>query len=134
MSTFQQSLERHAKLNARELELNGTAVYGINQFSDWTPEEFRGFLKRGIQEDHVLFANDAMTPSGCCTLELNSSNTPPNRDWAFTATECVESQWAIHYNHQSTTDLSVQELISCSRSKGCSGGSTLLAFNWLQTK
>lgn len=153
LSVFKQSLERHAKLNARELELNGTAVYGINQFSDWTPEEFRGFLKRGIQEDHVLFANDAMTPSGCCTLELNSSNTPPNRDWrkdgkvsavknqgkcgscwAFTATECVESQWAIHYNHQSATDLSVQELISCSRSKGCSGGSTLLAFNWLQTK
>ena len=29
-------------MNARELELNGTAVYGINQFSDWTPEEFRG--------------------------------------------------------------------------------------------
>ena len=33
---------RHAKLNAREKELKGTAVYGVNQFSDWTPQEFRG--------------------------------------------------------------------------------------------
>lgn len=152
-SVFKQSLVRHAKLNARELELNGTAVYGINQFSDWTPEEFREFLKRGVQEDHVSFTKNAMTPSGCCTPKLNSSNTPPNRDWrkdgkvsavnnqgkcgscwAFTATECVESQWAIHYEHQTIKDLSVQELISCSPSQGCSGGNTLAALEWLQTK
>ena len=49
---------------------------------------------------------------------------------AFTATECVESQWAIAGN--SVTELSVQELISCSKSKGCSGGSTLEALYWLQ--
>ena len=49
---------------------------------------------------------------------------------AFTATECVESQWAIAGN--SVTELSVQELISCSKSKGCSGGSTLEALDWLQ--
>lgn len=49
---------------------------------------------------------------------------------AFTATECVESQWAIAGN--SVTELSVQELISCSKPKGCSGGNTLLALDWLQ--
>lgn len=38
----QESLARQAKLNAREKELNGTAVYGINQFSDWTVQEFKG--------------------------------------------------------------------------------------------
>ena len=48
---------------------------------------------------------------------------------AFTATECVESQWAIAGN--SVTELSVQELISCSRSKGCSGGITFDALYWL---
>ena len=42
MCILKESLERHAKLNARESELNGVAVYGINQFSDWTPEEFKG--------------------------------------------------------------------------------------------
>ena len=49
---------------------------------------------------------------------------------AFTATECVESQWAIAGN--SVTELSVQELISCSRAKGCSGGNTLEALQWLE--
>ena len=53
---------------------------------------------------------------------------------AFTATECVESQWAIHNEHQTIKDLSVQELISCSPSQGCSGGNTLAALKWLQTK
>lgn len=53
---------------------------------------------------------------------------------AFTATECVESQWAIHNEHQTIKDLSVQELISCSPSQGCSGGNTLAALEWLQTK
>ena len=48
---------------------------------------------------------------------------------AFTATECVESQWAIAFN--SIKELSVQELISCSKSKGCSGGNTLEALDWL---
>lgn len=41
----------------------------------------------------------------------------------------MESQWAIAGN--SVTELSVQELISCSRAKGCSGGSTLEALDWL---
>ena len=49
---------------------------------------------------------------------------------AFTAAECVESQWAIAGNP--VTELSVQELISCSRIKGCSGGTTMGALDWLQ--
>ena len=39
---MQESLLRQAKLNAKEKHLGGTAIYGVNQFSDWTPEEFRG--------------------------------------------------------------------------------------------
>ena len=38
----QESLLRHAILNMKERNVGGTAVYGINQFSDWTPEEFKG--------------------------------------------------------------------------------------------
>ena len=38
----QQSLERHRQLNAYEAEHGGTAVYGINKFSDLTPDEFKG--------------------------------------------------------------------------------------------
>ena len=38
---LQRSLERHRQLNAREAKYGGTAVYGINKFSDLTPEEFK---------------------------------------------------------------------------------------------
>ena len=49
---------------------------------------------------------------------------------AFSAAECVESQWAIAGNP--LTELSVQELISCVRKDGCSGGNTYEALYWLQ--
>ena len=49
---------------------------------------------------------------------------------AFTATECVETQWAIAGH--TLIDLSVQEFISCSKSSGCSGGNTMAALTWLQ--
>ncbi|KAJ7323086.1 hypothetical protein OS493_032657 [Desmophyllum pertusum] len=150
LAVFKESLVRHAKLNARELEMHGTAVYGINQFSDWTPEEFREFLRRGSQEDRDPLAYNFPIPTDCsCTLKLNFNEAPHNHDWrkegkvtavknqgkcgscwAFTATECVESQWAIAGNP--VTQLSVQELISCSRKNGCNGGSTLGALDWLQ--
>jgi len=152
LSVFKESLARHIKLNAREQEQKGTALYGINQFSDWTPQEFKEFLRRGNRRDNGLLTKSIQTPEPVCkfcNLNLNASATPHSQDWnkkgkvtavknqgkcgscwAFSATECVESQWAIADN--SLTELSVQELISCSRPKGCSGGNTYEALVWLQ--
>ncbi|EDO26374.1 predicted protein [Nematostella vectensis] len=48
---FLQSLIRHDKLNREEKELGGSARYGVNQFSDLTPEEFKDFLKRGYAKE-----------------------------------------------------------------------------------
>lgn len=39
---LQQSLVRQRKLNDKEKKLGGRAVYGINMFSDLTPQEFKG--------------------------------------------------------------------------------------------
>lgn len=39
---MQQSLERQRQLNAYESKHGGTAVYGVNKFSDLTPQEFKG--------------------------------------------------------------------------------------------
>ncbi|EDO34681.1 predicted protein, partial [Nematostella vectensis] len=49
---------------------------------------------------------------------------------AFTATELVETQWAIA-GHE-LEELSVQEFISCSRKNGCKGGNTCQALSWLR--
>ena len=39
---WQESLRRQQWLNSYEAENGGSAVYGINKFSDLTPEEFKG--------------------------------------------------------------------------------------------
>ncbi len=41
---LQRSLKRHAALNAQEKHFESKARYGINKFSDWSEEEFRGRL------------------------------------------------------------------------------------------
>ena len=44
VSHTQESLHRHEQLNAYEAQNGGTAVYGVNVFSDLTPEEFKSML------------------------------------------------------------------------------------------
>jgi hypothetical protein len=39
---FKESLRRHKWLNSYETENGGSAVYGVNKFSDLTPQEFKG--------------------------------------------------------------------------------------------
>jgi cathepsin O len=39
---FKESLRRHKWLNSYETENSGSAVYGVNKFSDLTPQEFKG--------------------------------------------------------------------------------------------
>ena len=39
---FQESLDRQEKLNLLEKSKGGTAVYGVNKFSDLTEDEFAG--------------------------------------------------------------------------------------------
>ena len=41
-SIFQESLKRQEMLNRKEKSLNGSAIYGINKFSDLTQAEFSG--------------------------------------------------------------------------------------------
>ena len=41
----QESLRRHEQLNAYEAQNGGTAVYGVNVFSDLTQEEFKSMLE-----------------------------------------------------------------------------------------
>lgn len=47
---IQQSLERQRQLNVYEAEHGGTALYGINKFSDLTPEEFKSNIVSLVRE------------------------------------------------------------------------------------
>ncbi|XP_032230287.2 cathepsin O [Nematostella vectensis] len=145
---FLQSLIRHDKLNREEKELGGSARYGVNQFSDLTPEEFKDFLKRGYAKEPEMTSLVSLPSDVKCDIP-GYKKLPSFWDWnkkgkvtkiknqgkcggcwAFTATELVETQWAIA-GHE-LEELSVQEFISCSRKDGCKGGNTCQALSWLR--
>ncbi|XP_070553706.1 cathepsin O-like [Ptychodera flava] len=142
---FQQSLQRSEKLNIFSRKHNGTAVYGITQFSDLTPEEFQeqyltlkpyqpstsanfkpaGFVKipGDVPKKYDLRDLKAVTPvrdqkscGGC---------------WAFSTVEGMATKRALKGGPLTT--LSSQQLIDCDLSdSGCSGGDTCSTMKWLQ--
>lgn len=141
---FKQSLRRQANLNMEEEKLGGTAWYGVNQFSDWTPAEFRDFLRKGVKRiqpchtdvpccHHVKLTKPL--PSKINWATLGKVTTIKNQGkcgscWAFSGAEIIETQWAI--DRGSLLELSVQELVDCSEQNGCGGGDTCSALTWLQ--
>lgn len=147
MNVFVESLTRQNMLNKREKQLNGTAIYGINKFSDWTREEFIAHLSK-FHKNSSLFVEDGLSP--CCEISLLSSPLKSSWDWrkkhkvtsvknqgncgscwAFSATGVVETQWAIAKDMSTPLELSVQELVSCSENAGCEGGTIIGTLDWL---
>lgn len=125
-------------------ESSDEAIYGINKFSDLTPEEFaKRFLtkisrlnlphtetlpenvdlkKKVDWRKYVGPARDQKTCGGC---------------WAFSTIKCIEAK-----NSEKSgkfTQLSIQEVIDCSRGFkeslwGCEGGNICSAMDWLQNQ
>jgi C1A family cysteine protease len=118
--------------------------FGITKFSDLTAEEFSRVLGYK-QPKRVAEATDG-------AARIKSSYAPPStfdwRDhnpavvtpvynqgqcgscWAFSATENIESQWAIAGN--TLTSLAVQQIVSCdTQDDGCNGGDTPTAYEYV---
>ncbi|XP_077866615.1 cathepsin O-like [Saccoglossus kowalevskii] len=149
---FQQSLHRIRKRISLSRQLNDTAVYGITQFSDLTPDEFQQmYLTLRPSKSSQIPVSLVQFPSA-----FNSSNVPPDmpkkydlRDksavsavkdqgscggcWSFSTVQGMETKWVL--NGGKMTELSVQQLIDCdTSSSGCAGGDTCIAMAWLKTK
>eukprot|EP01117_Protostelium_nocturnum_P010792 TRINITY_DN388_c0_g1_i1.p1 TRINITY_DN388_c0_g1~~TRINITY_DN388_c0_g1_i1.p1 ORF type:complete len:386 (-),score=51.74 TRINITY_DN388_c0_g1_i1:230-1387(-) len=126
----------------------GGATFGINKFSDMSPEEFasqylngnfpstselaKKELKRVNTNDPFPYPEridwrdkNVVTPvkdqqkCGCC--------------WAFSAVETIESTWMIFKNLTTSNfpTLSVQEVLDCTPLGGCQGGFAQIAYNWV---
>ncbi|XP_056418030.1 cathepsin O isoform X2 [Hyla sarda] len=136
---FLKSLERHWILNADTNDTAG-AFYGINLFSDLSVEEFTNTFLRS----YPLKSLDYYVPytKGEKTLPLRfdwrdkqlvtevKNQLDCGACWAFSIVGAIESVHAIKGNQ--LEDLSVQQVIDCSDSdRGCNGGSTDSALNWL---
>lgn len=139
---FQQNLQTAAALDAQDEH----ATYGVTQFMDLSPEEFRGmYLNKNPTFDNVERHAKPVEP-------IVSSSTPPstfdwrshspsvvtpvyNQEqcgscWAFSATETIESAWALAGN--TLTKFSMQQIVSCDRtSYGCNGGEPYSAYEYI---
>eukprot|EP01059_Diplonema_ambulator_P012855 TRINITY_DN2332_c0_g2_i1.p1 TRINITY_DN2332_c0_g2~~TRINITY_DN2332_c0_g2_i1.p1 ORF type:complete len:383 (+),score=91.74 TRINITY_DN2332_c0_g2_i1:57-1151(+) len=122
---------------------------GLNEFTDWTREEFKA-RRLGKKPDA---AHDP-TPAA---VHLHADNLPSAVDWrdkgvvtdvydqqecgscwAFSATETIESMAAI--SGGKLTELSTEQIVSCSPNPdhcggtgGCDGSTQPLAFNYTKT-
>ncbi|CAH1266729.1 CTSO [Branchiostoma lanceolatum] len=151
---FKESVLRHQQLNHGRTD--DSALYGVNQFSDLTPAEFRekhlSLIKTGgpFHTSNVTDKNSVHSPDDPRYFKA-PSDVPPIWDWrsnktitairdqgscggcwAFSIVETIESQWSIE-GHP-LEEYSVQQVLDCDRTRGshgCRGGDTCNALAWM---
>jgi C1A family cysteine protease len=137
---FKENLKRAEELRAAD----PYAEYGVTQFMDLSPQEFRArYLMSNFNATAVnpkkYLDIPKVDPStfdtrfdwrdkGMVTRVYNQGSC--GSCWAFSVTENIESMWAIAGNP--LTSLSMQELVDCdSYDGGCNGGYPDRAFRWV---
>lgn len=154
---FQESLKRIKKLN--QFRANETfALYGITQYADLTPEEFRSkVLKRfpvqmnaGNDKPSVplqpsrrkrsanTIIKTASLPSKFDWRDRNVVTAVKNQGdcgacWALSNIETIETMYAIKTGK--LRELSVQQVVDCALNGnyGCQGGDTCSALMWMNS-
>ncbi|KAM4854413.1 bile acid-sensitive ion channel isoform 3-T3 [Thomomys bottae] len=140
-AAFRESIHRHRFLNSFSWE-NGTAFYGVNQFSYLFPEEFKAIY---LRSKPAIFPRQPMgvhkpIPNVSLPLRFDwrdkqvvtqvRSQKTCGGCWAFSVVGAVESGSAIR--GEPLEVLSVQQVLDCSyKDNGCGGGSPLNALRWL---
>ena len=136
MEIFVETKLTIAMLNNR----NSSYRAGLNQFSDWTNEEYESML--GLLADYDVSDNEKWTgapnSTGIDWRTIGDTVTPVKDQgacgscWAFSATETTESSWVIAGNDQ--VIMAPQELVDCAKglfsNHGCNGGWYYYAWNW----
>eukprot|EP00118_Oscarella_pearsei_P025187 m.307688 g.307688 ORF g.307688 m.307688 type:complete len:333 (+) comp42633_c0_seq1:50-1048(+) len=139
---FQASLKRIDARNAEDLY----EPYGINIFSDLTPEEFSqrylGYRPSNFNMTTLPVADLTSysvrdLPDTYDWRNIKNVVTPVKNQgdcgscWAFSAVENVESVWALQGKHP-LTNLSVQQVVDCDKvDGGCEGGDTITAYQYI---
>jgi len=131
----------------KRLNSNKGANYGINQFSDLSPTEFKHMylMKNYKGTDHSKGKVLELTPQQQATAVpenfdwRNKSPSPvtPVKNqgqcgscWAFSTTEEIESVWILAGNSQQI--LSEQQIVDCDTTDdGCDGGDTTTAYEYV---
>ncbi len=131
---FKQNLQRIKETNERNLSYK----FGINKFTDLTPQEFKQqyltnptalkkqMNKFGNKKNFVSTSKRSVKSTNIDWVPL--FNAPRDQSscgscWAFTTTGVVESNWWKNNQNETKVDLSPQQLVDCDTSNGgCNGG------------
>jgi C1A family cysteine protease len=139
-NVFLANLQTIDQNNMAEAAAGGTAVYGINKFTDMSPEEFKRRYLNYVPSpmENRTFAEISDLPQGVEVLvDWTGKYTTPVKNqgycgscWAFSATEQIESDYMRTTGR--TYILSAQQVTSCTPSPcaGCNGGYTENAFTY----
>lgn len=143
---FKTSLNKADGLNLVNLCNKLGTAFGVTKFSDYTSDELKS--RYGLAKDQVLgltinsggVKKPTITATSTTIINwVDQGKVTPVKNqgqcgscWAFSATEAIESAWAMAGN--AIWELSPQEVISCTPScYGCGGGLSYLAFEYLMT-
>jgi C1A family cysteine protease len=140
---FLSNLKLIDERNALESQANGTAIHGINQFSDLSREEFaKRFLNLDISkatQSNAVKVEGLKASADSTSVDWSGVFTTPVKDqgycgscWAFSATEQLESD-SMRVLGTSFL-LAPQQIVSCDPvSYGCQGGWPTWAFDYLKS-
>nr|AAY81946.1 cysteine protease 8 [Paragonimus westermani] len=112
-----------------QMQEQGTAKYGVTQFSDLTPEEFEAkYLGLRIDEqvDRVQLNDLQTAPASVDWREKGAVGPIENQGscgscWAFSVVGNIEGQWFLKTGY--LVSLSKQQLVDCDTvDNGCYGG------------
>ncbi|CAB3410248.1 unnamed protein product [Caenorhabditis bovis] len=150
MFAYEKNKKRVEEYNAQKV--HGNAIYGENDMSDWTDEEFQKMLLpkdfyKTLRKDAEFikpipdeFVNKTLTMSAIPDFfDWRDKNviTPVKAQgqcgscWAFASTATVEAAWAIAHNGE-MRNLSEQTLLDCDLvDNACDGGDEDKAFRFI---
>ena len=138
-SVFFDNLKHVAAMNA-DLKAQGhDQVYNTTIFMDMTREEFKATHLNYVDKrvEHPTKSYDHSRDKASVDWRKHHVVTPVKNQgqcgscWAFSATETVESFWALAGHH--LTELSPQQVTSCTTGcDGCGGGLPYVAYEYLE--
>jgi C1A family cysteine protease len=139
MAIFAENLERINEQNRQHILIGGDAVFGVTQFSDLTPEEFKAMYLTYVPSNSTApRVNIELDGAPATTVDWRTKGAVTEvKDqgqcgscWAFSATEAIESYSFL--SSGKLVSLSPQQITSCDKvDGGCNGGNTETAYQYV---